>query len=142
MRDLTVVFLHLLKTVARLAVLAALIVRKWTYPSKRSGRHGVLAEIQRLVETFYTVFVIDLASRRVQIVGSTPHPNDLFMRQVGRTLTATDGLLSDHRVLICDRDRKWSRGVPRLLAEAGVLLQQAWHEARRDQAAHRIVRKR
>ena len=43
--------------------------------------------------TFYTVFVIDLASRRVQIVGSTPHPNDLFMRQVGRTLTETDGLL-------------------------------------------------
>jgi transposase InsO family protein len=75
--------------------------------------------------TFYTVFVIDLASRRVLIVGSTPHPNGLVMRQVGRTLTATDGLLSDHRVLICDRDRKWSRGVQRLLAEAGVLLQQA-----------------
>ena len=44
--------------------------------------------------TFYTVFVIDLASRRVQIVGSTPHPDELFMRQVGRTLTAADdGLL-------------------------------------------------
>jgi hypothetical protein len=27
---------------------------------------------------YYTVFVIDLASRRVQIIGSTPHPNDLF----------------------------------------------------------------
>ena len=61
--------------------------------------------------TFYTVFVIDLASRRVQIVGSTPYPNDFFMRQVSRTLTATDGLLIDHRVLICDRDRKWSRDV-------------------------------
>ena len=36
--------------------------------------------------TYYTVFVIDLASRRVQIVGSTPHPDELFMRQVGRTL--------------------------------------------------------
>jgi hypothetical protein len=34
--------------------------------------------------TYYTVFVIDLASRRVQIVGSTPFPNDLFMRQVAR----------------------------------------------------------
>jgi hypothetical protein len=70
--------------------------------------------------TFYTVFVIDLASRRVQIVGSTPYPNDFFMRQVGRTLTATDGLLSDHRVIICDRDRKWSLDVQRLLGEAGV----------------------
>ena len=59
--------------------------------------------------TFYTVFVIDLASRRVQLVGSTPYPSEFFMRQVSRTLTATDGRLSDHRVLICDRDRKWSR---------------------------------
>ena len=40
--------------------------------------------------TYYTVFVIDLASRRVQIVGSTPHPDELFMRQVGRTLTAAE----------------------------------------------------
>jgi hypothetical protein len=31
--------------------------------------------------TSYTVFVIDLASRRVQIVGSTP--DEGFMRQVG-----------------------------------------------------------
>ena len=58
--------------------------------------------------TFYTVFVIDLASQRVEIVGSTPYPNEFFMRQVSRTLTATDGLLRDHRVLICDRDRKWA----------------------------------
>jgi HTH-like domain len=57
--------------------------------------------------TYYTVFVIDLASRRVQIVGSTPHPDDQFMRQIGRMLTAADlGMLFDHRVLICDRDRK------------------------------------
>ena len=36
--------------------------------------------------TYYSVFVIDLASRRVQILGSTPHPNEVFMRQVARTL--------------------------------------------------------
>jgi hypothetical protein len=54
--------------------------------------------------TFYTVFVIDLASRRVQIVGSTPHPDERFMQQVVRTLTvAEEGLLVQHRVLICDR---------------------------------------
>jgi hypothetical protein len=28
--------------------------------------------------TYYTVFVIDLASRRVHIVGSTPHPDETF----------------------------------------------------------------
>jgi len=71
--------------------------------------------------TFYTVFVIDLASRRVQIVGSTPHPHDVFTRQVARTMTAADdGLLVEHRVLICDHDTKWSAPVRARLAEAGI----------------------
>ena len=73
--------------------------------------------------TYYTVFVIDLASRRVHIVGSTPHPDEIFMRQVGRTLTAADeGVLSDHRVLMCDRDAKWSAPVRYRLGEAGIPL--------------------
>jgi transposase InsO family protein len=71
--------------------------------------------------TYYTVFVIDLASRRVQIVGSTPRPDELFMRQVGRTLTAAeDGVLHGHRVVILDRDRKWTADVRRLLSDAGI----------------------
>ena len=41
--------------------------------------------------TFYTVFVIELASRRVQILGSTPHPDEAFMCQVVRNLTLADG---------------------------------------------------
>jgi transposase len=62
--------------------------------------------------TYYTVFVIDLASRRVQVLGSTPYPNELFMGQAVRMMTAADdGVLVGHRVLICDRDRKWSRPV-------------------------------
>jgi hypothetical protein len=40
--------------------------------------------------TYYTVFVIDLASRRVQILGSTPHPEMLFMQPMVRTLTITE----------------------------------------------------
>ncbi|PYR55424.1 MAG: hypothetical protein DMF91_24375 [Acidobacteria bacterium] len=45
--------------------------------------------------------MIDLASRRVQIVGSTLFPNELFMRQVTRGLTAAgDGVLRVHRLLI------------------------------------------
>jgi len=68
--------------------------------------------------TYYTVFVIELASRRVQILGSTPHPDEIFMRQVARTLTMADQRAC--QVLICDRDRKWSRDVRRLLADAGI----------------------
>jgi putative transposase len=71
--------------------------------------------------TYYTVFVIDLASRRVQIIGSTPHPNDLFKQQVSRTLTgADDGVLYAQGVMICDRDRKWSGEVRRVLGDAGI----------------------
>jgi putative transposase len=59
--------------------------------------------------TYYTVFVIDLASRRVQILGSTPHPEGLFMQQVVRTLTMVEGGVGfAPDVLLCDRDRKWS----------------------------------
>jgi hypothetical protein len=43
------------------------------------------------------------------------------MRQVGRTLTAADaGILVGHRVLICDRDAKWSAAVRERLGGAGM----------------------
>jgi putative transposase len=90
---------------------------------------------------FYTLFVIDLASRRVQLVGSTPYPSDLFMRQVTRTLTEAGGLLRDHRVLICVRDRKWSRDVRRLLGDAGMRVVQAPFQVPNANAyAERFVR--
>ena len=44
--------------------------------------------------TFYTVFVIDLASRRVQILGSTAHPEALFMHQIVRTLTMAEDAMA------------------------------------------------
>ena len=71
--------------------------------------------------TYYTVFVIDLASRRVQILGSTPHPEALFMQQIVRTLTmAPDGVVDLPKILVCDRDRKWSGDVRRRLRDAGI----------------------
>ena len=92
--------------------------------------------------TFYTVFVIDLASRRVHILGSTPYPDEMFMRQVGRTLTmAEDGLLCAHRVLICDRDAKWSAAVRQLLSEAGIrVVQTPWRAPNANAHAERFVR--
>ena len=80
--------------------------------------------------TYYTVFVIDLASRRVQIIGSTPHPDEVFMRQVGRTLTAADErVLGGYRILICDRDAKWSAPVRERLGEGGIRLVQTPYQA-------------
>jgi transposase InsO family protein len=91
--------------------------------------------------TYYTLFVIDLASRRVQIVGSTPYPDDLFMRQVVRSLTAADGVWSGPRVLICDRDAKWSAPVRERLGEAGARVVQTPFQAPNANAyAERFVR--
>jgi transposase InsO family protein len=92
--------------------------------------------------TYYTVFVIDFASRRVQILGMTPHPDEAFMRQVGRTLTAVgEGALVGHRVLICDRDAKWSAFVRARLGDAGIRVVQTPFQAPNANAyAERFVR--
>ena len=71
--------------------------------------------------TYYTLFLLDLKSRRVQIVGSTRNPDSAFMAQAARRLTdAVDGFLAGHRVLICGRDGKWTDGFRGLLEGAGV----------------------
>jgi len=92
--------------------------------------------------TYYTVFVIDLASRRVQIVGSTPDPDERFMQQIVRTLTVADeGFLVHHRVLICDRDTKWSAPVRARLREAGIRVVRTPYRAPNANAyAERFVR--
>ena len=69
----------------------------------------------------YTVFVIELRSRRVDVLGSTPNPDEAFVIQTMRHLTNdVEGVLRGNRMLICDRDRKWSAAVERFLATAGV----------------------
>jgi transposase InsO family protein len=89
--------------------------------------------------TFYTVFVIDLATRRVQVLGTTPHPDEAFMRQVARTLTMADA--NRCRVLICDRDAKWNAAVRERLEEAGIRVVQTPYQAPNANAyAERFVR--
>ena len=57
----------------------------------------------------------------MQILGSTPHPEALFMQQIVRTLTMAEGAaVQAPKVLICDRDRKWSGDVRRRLGDAGI----------------------
>jgi len=71
--------------------------------------------------TYYTLFVLDLRSRRVHVAGSTPTPDAEFMAQAARRLTdVVDGFLAGHRVLICDRDCKWTEGFRRIIQDAGV----------------------
>ncbi len=50
--------------------------------------------------TFNTFFVINLATRAVSIAGSTPNPDDDFMKQVARNLTdCVDAFLRTKRIL-------------------------------------------
>jgi transposase InsO family protein len=89
--------------------------------------------------TYYTVFAIDLATRRVQILGSTPHPDEAFMQQIVRNLTPAEA--AGCRVLICDRDAKWSQSVRARLQDAGLRVIQTPYQAPNANAyAERFVR--
>ena len=89
--------------------------------------------------TFHAVFVIDLATRRVQVLGITPHPDDAFMGQVVRTLTMAD--VDPWRALICDRDTKWSAAMRERLDEARMRVVQTPYQAPNANAhAERFVR--
>ena len=75
----------------------------------------------RGLTTFHTLFVIDLATRRVEIAGTTRMPTEAFVLQVARNLLdVADGFLLGHRVLILDRDAKFSAAFRDQLSRGGV----------------------
>ena len=54
----------------------------------------------------------------MHVAGSTRYPDEAFVVQAMRHLTdGFDGVLGRGRVLICDRDRKWSRAVREFLEQ-------------------------
>src|SRR2546426_2626497 len=71
--------------------------------------------------TYYVLVVMELATRRVQIAGITPHPTAAFMPQCARQLTGPfDGFLLGKRYLIHDRDTKFTQAFDALLKASGV----------------------
>jgi hypothetical protein len=71
--------------------------------------------------TYYVLFFIHLASRKVQIAGVTPHPDQSWMMQIARNATMADWdvLFSGH-YLIHDRDSKYCPAFQRTIDTAGV----------------------
>jgi len=64
---------------------------------------------------------MELATRRVQIAGITPHPTAAFMQQCARQLTDSfDGFLLGKRYLLHDRDTKFTQAFDALLKSSGV----------------------
>jgi putative transposase len=71
--------------------------------------------------TFYLLFVMELATRRVYFAGVTASPDDRWMKQIARNLTAADeGFLLGKRYLLMDRDTKFSEAFRGILSGAGV----------------------
>jgi transposase InsO family protein len=71
--------------------------------------------------TYYVLFVMELATRRVQMAGITPHPTAAFMQQCARQLTDPfEGFLLGKRYLIDDRDTKFTQAFDALLKASGV----------------------
>src|SRR5215470_11807030 len=71
--------------------------------------------------TYYVLVVMELATRRVQIAGITPHPTAAFMHQCARQLTDPfDGFLLGKRHLLHDRDAKFTLAFDALLKASGV----------------------
>jgi transposase InsO family protein len=71
--------------------------------------------------TYYVLFFIHLASRKVYVAGVTPHPDERWMVQVARNVTMEEwGILAPGQYLIHDRDTKFCAAFHHLIDEAGV----------------------
>jgi putative transposase len=71
--------------------------------------------------TYYVLFFMQVATRRVHIAGVTPYPNENWMTQVARNVTMTDlGFLSDCRYVIHDRDGKYCPAFDHTIEAAGI----------------------
>jgi putative transposase len=72
--------------------------------------------------TYYVLFVMELATRRVEIAGITPHPTAAFMQQCARQLTdPCEGFLLGKRYLLHDRDTKYTQAFDALMQDSGIV---------------------
>jgi putative transposase len=71
--------------------------------------------------TYYVLFFIHLDSRKVEIAGMTPHPNEAWMKQIARNVTMDEwGFLGNCRYLIHDRDTKYCRSFRDIIESGSV----------------------
>jgi putative transposase len=71
---------------------------------------------------YHVFFVMDLASRRLEIAGISPSPDGLWMEQAARKLLdAGDGFLLGKRYLILDRDPLYTREFRAAMKTGGVV---------------------
>jgi transposase InsO family protein len=71
--------------------------------------------------TYYVLFFIHLESRKVEIAGVTPHPNEAWMKQIARNVTMDEwGFLENCQYLIHDRDSKYCHSFREIIKSGDV----------------------
>jgi putative transposase len=71
--------------------------------------------------TFYLLFVMEVATRRVHLAGCTTSPDETWMEQIARNLTACgDGFLEGRRYVLMDRDAEFCAAFRNILRVAGI----------------------
>ena len=66
------------------------------------------------------LFAIDLATRKVEILGVDAQPNGPWMEQIARNITCEDSFLTGKKCLIHDRDPLYTDNFDSILKAAGV----------------------
>jgi transposase InsO family protein len=83
----------------------------WTEFLRAQGRGALACDfftVETIVlKTLYVLFFIELATRRVHVVGTTRRPDSAWVTQQARNLSIT-GSLDEKKLLIRDRDAKFS----------------------------------
>jgi len=70
---------------------------------------------------YHVLFAIDIASRKVEIVGMAVNPGGPWMEQMARNLVdAVDGFLVGKRYVLIDRDPLYTETFRRILGQGGV----------------------
>jgi transposase InsO family protein len=70
---------------------------------------------------YHVLFAIDIASRKVEILGIAVNPGGPWMEQMARNLVdALDGFLLGKRYLLLDRDTLYTQAFRQILDQAGV----------------------
>jgi putative transposase len=94
-----------------------------THLALLAGTDFFTAEVLTLhgLVTYYVLFFIHLASRRVDIAGITVHPDEAWMKQIARNVTMEEcGILLDCRYLLHDRDAKFTHSFRAIIASGRV----------------------